>query len=708
MEEKRGKGKFMEKTYQLDLAGKPLIIETGKLALGANGAVTVRYGGTVVLATAVMAEKANEESDYFPLLVDYEEKLYAAGKIKGSRFVKREGKPSDEAITTSRLIDRSIRPLFSDKMRHEVQVIATVLSFDDENDADIIALIGAASALHISDIPFSGPLGGVRIGRINGKFIINPTFSERLVSDLDLIVAANKKDVIMLEGEGKEIKEKDFLSAIKMGKGEIVKILDLQEKMQKEVGKKKAKVYLQEENEELAKKVTEKYERKMKEILETKSAKKEINLSIKDLSAAATEEFSSQYSKEDIEHQLNVLHEKIVRQNILEKEFRVGGRKLDELRPINCRVGILPRTHGSGFFQRGETQILTIATLGGPGSELILDGMEKELKKRYIHYYNFPPFSVGEIAPLRGPGRREVGHGALAEKALVPVLPDIADFPYTILLVSEVLSCNGSSSMGSVCGSSLALMDGGVPIKKHVAGVAMGLVSDGKGKYKILTDIAGMEDQGGDMDFKIAGTEEGITAVQLDIKISALPMDVIEKTLLQAKKAREEILQKMQSAIKRPRRELSPYAPRLEIIQIDPKKIGDVIGPGGKTINAIIEATNVEIDIEDDGKVIITAQDEKAIKKAVEWVKNLTREVKTGEKFMGRVTRITNFGAFVEILPGQEGLVHISQFADHRIRKVEDFVKVGDIIPVMVVDVGEDGKISLSYKAARKPRPSWR
>ncbi|MFH0969734.1 MAG: polyribonucleotide nucleotidyltransferase [Patescibacteria group bacterium] len=697
-----------QKKWSLQIGGRLLEVETGLLAGQANGSVTVRYGDTVVLATAVMSKDASKISGYFPLMVDYEERYYAAGKIKGSRFIKREGRPSDEAILTGRVVDRTIRPLFNSRMRNDVQVVITVLSIDGENDPDIISMIAASCALHISNIPWAGPIGAVRVGRTNGQLVLNPVNGEIKESDLDLILAGTKDKINMIEAGANEVLEEDIIKAFEFGQEAVKKIVEFIESISKEVGKEKSKPALLESSPE--------FEAKIKDMLLAENLEKALYDPDKKVIAEKTEEIKKKIfgyieeNNEDNEDKLKevavqILEEvsdEIVHKNILEKEKRPDSRKLDELRKIECRVGILPRTHGTGLFTRGETQALTITTFGSPGDEQIIDTMELDIKKRYIHHYNFPPFSVGEIKPMRGPGRREVGHGALAERALVPVLPSKEEFPYTILLVSEILSSNGSSSMASTCGSTLSLMDAGVPIKRPVSGIAMGIIVGSDDKFKVLTDIQGAEDHYGDMDFKVAGTEKGITALQMDVKVDGVSIDMLEAVLEQSHKNRIEILEKMLAVISSPRKEMSQYAPRIIVIKINPDKIRNVIGTGGKIINEIIDETGVQIDIEDDGSIFITSPDEDSAGKAKEWIDNLTHEVKAGEKFNAKITRIMNFGAFAEILPGQEGLIHISELADHRVEKVEDVVKVGDVIPVKVIKIDEQGRINLSIKAVAK------
>ncbi|MGB2791250.1 MAG: polyribonucleotide nucleotidyltransferase [Candidatus Moraniibacteriota bacterium] len=696
---------MQEQKWSLQIGGRVLELSTGLLAGQANGAVRAQYGDTVVLATAVMGKNPSNISGYFPLLVDYEERYYAAGKIKGSRFVKREGRPSDDAVLTGRAVDRTIRPLFNARMRNDVQVIVTTLSFDGENDPDTIGMIAASAALALSDIPWNGPIGAVRVGRINGDFILNPVNGERTESDFDLLIAGTNEKVNMMEVSAKEVPESIMTEAFAFGFEAVKKIADFVESIRKEIGKEKLVPTLLEAPKEVEADIRRWFEEKgLAQALYLKG-KKETYDRLREIREYVDEKIGETHAnipkiREVTEQVFEELSDEIVHENVLKNEKRPDGRALTEIRPISCQVGILPRTHGTGLFTRGETQALTVATLGSPGDEQIIDTMEVDMKKRYIHHYNFPPYSVGEVKPMRGPGRREVGHGALAEKALVPVLPSKEDFPYTILLVSEILSSNGSSSMASTCGSTLALMDAGVPISAPVSGIAMGIIVGDEKNYKVLTDIQGLEDHYGDMDFKAAGTTKGLTAIQMDVKVDGVTLEMLEAVLMQAKGNRADILGKMLATLPEARTNLSPYAPRIIVLHINPEKIRDVIGPGGKMINRIIDETGVEIDIEDDGSVFVTSPDEVSSKKAVEWINNLTREVKPGELFQGRVTRLMNFGAFVEVLPNQEGLVHISELAEQRVERVEDIVQVGDIIPVIVKNIDDQGRINLSRKAA--------
>ena len=725
------------KTFKLELGNRELKIEVRNLAEQASGSVLVQYGDTLVLATAVMANQEKEGMDFFPLTVEYEERYYAAGKILGSRWMRREGRPSDEAIITARFIDRAIRPRFPKHLKREVQVVVTCLSWDGENDPDIIGLIGASLALSLSNIPWQGPVACLRVGEKEKEFILNPTYQEREKSNFDLALAAvssplaqylgNKKgdDILinMIEAEGNEVEEKTILEAIDFAKPYLEKLINLQLEVTKKEGKEKLDIAEPPKDLELENEVKDflgdklekalfqekKAQRMGKEDksasssspLQSRSSMDEVNDLKEELAYYIEGKYpglgKTAYTKEYFEREI----EKLVHENIIFSEKRVDARKLDEIRNLECEAGLLPRTHGSGLFIRGQTKALSILTLGAPGDVRLQEGMEIVGKKRFMHHYNFPPYSTGEVKPMRGPGRREIGHGILAETALSPLIPGSDDLPYTIRIVTEILSSNGSTSMASVSSSSLALLDAGVPIKRPAAGIALGLMQDYKGKYKILTDIQGPEDHHGDMDFKVAGTKEGITALQMDVKIEGIGEGIIKETLSQAKKAREEILAKMAKTLSEPRKELSPFAPRILILQINPDKIREVIGPGGKVINGIIEECGVLIDIEDTGRIFITAEKEEAGKKATEWIKNITREVKVGEIFQGRVTRILNFGAFVEILPGQEGLVHISELAPYRVGKVEDVVKVGEIIPVKVISIDEQGRINLSLKAAK-------
>jgi polyribonucleotide nucleotidyltransferase len=693
------------KKWSLQIGGRELVIETGVLAKQASGAVKVSYGDTVILATAVMSERAANNMSYFPLMVDYEERFYAAGKIKGSRFIKREGRPSDEAVLTGRMVDRTIRPLFNGRMRNEVQVVITVLSIDGENDPDIVSMIGASAALSISNIPWSGPVGAVKVGKVNGELVLNPVNGDLHEGDLNLVMAGTETKTNMIESGAKEIPEEEMLEAFEFGQKALSKIATFIKDIQKEVGKEKSEPTLVQGEADFEEKIKELcLKENLEEVLYIKE-KKKMEKAVGEIKEKVLSYIEETYpediaTKKDIMNiVLDELCDEIVHKNIIKSEKRPDGRELKEVRKITIQTGVLPRTHGTGLFTRGETQALTVTTLGSPGDEQIIDTMEVDTKKRYIHHYNFPPYSVGEVRFMRGPGRREIGHGALAEKAIVPILPSKDDFPYTILLVSEVLESNGSSSMASTCGSTLSLMDAGVPIKRPVSGIAMGIiVGSDESEYKVLSDIQGMEDHYGDMDFKAAGTEKGITALQMDVKLDGVTIDMLKSVLSQSRESRMFIMGEMLKAIPEFRTEMSAYAPRIITLKINPDKIRDVIGPGGKVINEIIDETGVQIDIEDDGSVFITSPDQASATKAEEWVKNLTREVKAGENFNARVVKIMDFGAFAELIPGQDGLIHISELSDKRVEKVEDIVKVGDIVPVKVKEIDKNGRISLSMK----------
>ncbi len=684
-------------SFESETGGKKLTIETGALAGQANGAVTVCYGDTVVLVTACISAEAREGTDFLPLTVDYEERLYAAGKIPGS-FFRREGRPGQEAVLTSRLTDRPLRPLFPKSLRNDVQIVVTVLSADQENPPDILAITGASAALVISGIPFSGPVSAVRVGYVNGDYVLNPTFTQLAQSKLDMVIAGTKDGVVMIEAGAKEVTEETLLGAIKFGQEANQDVIRLQDQLIQASGKPKIELETKELNSELQSTVTSIIRDKLGQGGAWKGrAEREVVLA--GIKKEIVGKLGSNYSSAEIDTAFDAALKEVVRYLILEKGVRLDGRGLADIRPITCEVGRLPRTHGSGLFTRGETQVLTIATLGSPGEEQQIDGIGQEESKRYMHHYNFPPFSTGEVKRVGSPGRREIGHGALAERALISVLPPEKDFPYTIRLVSEVLSSNGSTSMASVCGSSLALMDAGVPIKAPVAGVAMGLVMGADGKYAVLTDIEGIEDALGDMDFKVAGTVEGVTALQLDLKVKNISYDIMQDGLSQAKKARLFILERMKETISSSRPELSKYAPRLTKITIDPDKIRNVIGSGGKTIRSIMSEAKVTIDIEDNGTILIGSPSEEATQKAIKMIEDLTRDVEVGAMYNGRVTRLASFGAFVEILPGKEGLVHLSELADYPAPSVEDVVKVGDEIMVKVIEIDRLGRINLSRRA---------
>lgn len=684
-------------TFEMELGGRKLVIENGKMAKQANGAVLVRYGDTVVLVTATTSAEPREGVDFFPLTVDYEEKMYAAGKIPGG-FIKREGRPSSDAVLCARLIDRPIRPLFPKGFRNDVQVVATVLSVDQDNAPEIAAMIGASCALSVSDIPFMGSIAGVRVGRVDDAFVINPTEAQRAVSTLNLTVAGSHDAVMMVEAGANELPEEVILDAILFGHKEIQRIVEFQQEMQATCGKEKRSIKLFTVSEELETAIAEYAKARLDEAVRNPD-KLDRDAHVAEVSADTMEHFLALYPEQDKEIAMAIhdLEKAVVRHMITHEKIRPDGREVEEVRPVSCEVGVLPRTHGSGLFTRGQTQVLTVTTLGSLGDEQIIDGLGPETTKHYIHHYNFPGYSVGEARPIRSPGRREIGHGALAERALVPVIPAIEDFPYTIRLVSEILESNGSSSMGSVCGSTLSLMNAGVPIKRPVSGVAMGLVKEGDA-YTILTDIQGMEDALGDMDFKVAGTTEGITAIQMDIKVDGLSRDILYSALQQAKRGRAFILDKMLACIDKPAADLSPYAPRVETIKIKIDKIRDVIGTGGKVVKGIIDETGVQIDIHEDGNIFITSNDAAGMKKAKQMIEDIVREIEVGEVFTGRVTRLMKFGAFVELLPGKEGLCHISQLARNRIEKVEDAVQVGDQLQVKVIEIDDKGRINVSHK----------
>ena len=709
-------------TKSIEIAGRELSFNVGSLATQANGSVFVRYGDTCVLVTATASEEPREGIDFLPLTVDYEERLYAVGKIPGG-FIKREGKPSEKATLSSRLIDRPLRPLFPKGFHNDIHIVATVLSVDQDNRPDVTAINGASAALMVSDIPLEDPIAAVWVGKIGNDLIINPTLEQWEKSELDLVIAGTEEAVVMVEAEASEVPEEIILEAIDLAHKEIKKIVkfikDLRQECLKEgIGKEKIEILIEPIDRDLELEVQKIAKERIAQAIEEvktkgykklerekalKEAKEEIIAKAMELRPELFEE--DPHLQKRVEGIIVDIEKEIVRSMILEKKERIDNRKLDEIRPIECKVSILPRTHGSGLFVRGETQVLTVSTLGALGEEQILDGIDVEETKRYMHHYNFPPYSVGEARPIRGPGRREIGHGALAERALERVLPSEDEFPYTIRLVSEVLESNGSTSMASVCGSTLALMDAGVPIKAPVAGIAMGLIKE-EDKVEILTDIQGIEDALGDMDFKVAGTKKGITALQMDIKIEGINTEILRRALEQARKARITILDKIIETIPAPRPTLSPYAPRIIKTEIDPDKIRDIIGPGGKIIKKIIDETGVKIDIEDDGKVYIAAVDQSGAQKALEMIKGLTEDVEIGKIYLGKVTRTTDFGAFVEVipgvmgLPGKEGMVHISQLAEERVNKVEDIVKAGDEIMVKAIGFDQLGRLKLSRKEA--------
>jgi polyribonucleotide nucleotidyltransferase len=693
-------GRYIMERFTMELAGRTLSVEIGRIAQLADGAVLMQYGETSVLVTACASTNPKEGIDFFPLSCDYEERLYAVGKIPGG-FIKREGRPTEKAVLSSRLIDRPIRPLFPKGYRNDVQVVATIMSVDKDNSPEIVAMIGSSVALSISSIPFMGPTGSVLVGLIDGEYILNPTMEQREKSQMHLVVSGTKDAVMMVEAGAQEVPETVMLEAIMFAHDNIKKIVAFIEEIAAKVGKPKKEVKLFKVDAELDKAVREYSTEKLLTAIRTvEKLERQANIdAVKDEAMNHFAEIYPDNMKEVDEVLYNVLKEQ-VRYLITVEGVRPDDRKTDEIRPISCEVSILPRVHGSGLFTRGQTQAMTIATLGPMGDVQILDGLsEEEVQKRYMHHYNFPPYSVGETRFMRGPGRREIGHGALAERALEPMIPSEEEFPYAIRLVSEVVASNGSSSMASVCGSTLALLDAGVPIKAPVAGVAMGLMKE-KDNVAILTDIQGMEDFLGDMDFKVAGTTHGITAIQMDIKIAGIDRPILQRALEQARLGRLSILDKMNAVISKPRPELSEYAPKIISMKIDPDKIRDVIGPGGKMINKIIAETGVKIDIEDDGRVFIAAVDKAAGEKALKIIEGLTKEVVEGEIYLGKVMRIMNFGAFVEILPGKEGLVHISKLDKKRVEKVEDVVNIGDEILVKVTEIDKQGRVNLSRKDA--------
>ncbi|MDD5679975.1 MAG: polyribonucleotide nucleotidyltransferase [Candidatus Omnitrophica bacterium] len=692
----------MSKKFEIELGGKQLTIETGTLAKQADGAVTVRLGDTLVLTTVVCSKEPREGVDFLPLTVEYQEKTYAAGRIPGG-FFKREGRPTEKEILTARLIDRPIRPLFDEGFTNEIQIISMVLSSDAENDSDILAVISASAALSISDVPFNGPIAAVRVGRIDDKFVLNPTFEELNSSTLDLVVSGDGEKVIMVEAGVHELSEDIVLEGIKFSQKYLKDIVELEKKMMKEIGQAKRKINLLTVDTAVEERVKEVSLNKLKELVNIpiKEKREEALDSIKKevLEKLVTEETG--YSESQVKLVLIKLEKAIVRKAMLEGDRRVDGRTRTQIRPITCGVGVLPRTHGSGLFTRGQTQSLAVTTLGTSADEQMIESLEGESSKSFMLHYNFPPFSVGEVKPVRGPGRREIGHGALAERALKPVMPSKDKFPYTVRLVSDILESNGSSSMATVCAGTLALMDAGVPITKSVSGVAIGLVKEGN-KHIILTDIGGLEDHFGDMDFKVAGTKDGITAVQLDLKIKGIGFDIIKDALAQAYTARMEILDKLDAAIAKPRGDISSFAPRIVALKIPVDKIKDVIGSGGKVIRKIIEDTGVTIDVEDDGTVQVASADGEALKKAIDIIKGLTAEPEIGKIYMGKVKRVMEFGAFCEIMPGKEGLCHVSELSDHYVKDATKEVKVGDEFLVKLTEKDEKGRLNLSRKQALK------
>lgn len=688
----------MQENFKTTLAGRPLEIETGKMCEQAGGSCLVKYGDTYVLVNATSTKAPREGVDFFPLSVDYEEKFYSVGKIPGG-YIKREGRPSEKAVLTSRLIDRPIRPLFPEGFFNDVQVIATVLSVDPDNSPEIAAMIGSSVALCISDIPFNGPTAAVYVGLIDGEYVINPKQEEMEKSDINLCISGTKDAIMMVESGSNEVSEDQMIKAILKGHEAIKEICEFEEEIIKKIGKEKYSFEKFEAKEEIFNEIDKEFREDIKDsIFEADKIQRiENSESLKD---TILNKYLEKYPEDQksILKTIDDITSEEFRKGILERNLRPDGRNTEQIRPLSAEVGLLPRAHGSGLFKRGQTQVLTIATLGSFGDSQSQDGLVEEGEKHYMHQYNFPPYSVGDVRPLRSPGRREIGHGALAERALVPVIPTLEEFPYTIRLVSEVLSSNGSSSQASICGSTLALMDAGVPIKKPVAGIAMGLIKS-DANTKILTDIQGLEDHLGDMDFKVAGTKDGITAMQMDIKVQGIDEEIMKVALEQAKAARFEILDVITSAISEPRKELSEYAPKIATIKIDPDKIRDVIGSGGKVINKIIEETGAKIDITDDGDVYISADTTEGLNGAKKMIEDIVKEVEVGEVYFGKVNRITNFGAFVEVLNGKEGLLHISQISKERVNKVEDVLKLGDEIMVKVTSIDEQGRINLSRKA---------
>ncbi|MDD2758573.1 MAG: polyribonucleotide nucleotidyltransferase [Patescibacteria group bacterium] len=703
------------KNWSMEWGGRTLSVEMGKLALQTQASCMVRYGDTVILATAAMSKNTRDGIDFFPLMVNFEEKLYAAGRIKGSRFIKREGRPSEEAILSGRMVDRAIRPLFDESMRNDTQVILTALSWDGENDSQVPAFVAASIALSISPIPWNGPIVGARVGKVDGKLILNPTFAERANSAMDIVVAGTPEKVVMVEAECKEEPEDEVIAAMEFGAKSLAPLIEFINKIVNEVGQ--TKVNLHENLTEAEAKLRE-VEKQAREFIAShvedwifdapKKGRAERVAMVDRFSDAIKEKLTAEAVDEKIITivlgRVKIYVEEFITQRILEKGQRLDGRGLTDIRDLYAEVGLLPRTHGTGLFQRGDTQVLSVVTLGAPGDMQTLDTMEEEGKKRYMHHYNDTPATYGETGPLRGPGNRAIGHGALAEKALEPVLPEEKDFPYAIRVVSEVLGSNGSSSMASTCGSSLALMDAGVPIKKPVAGVAMGLASIKGENWKIITDLQDIEDGPGGMDFKIAGTADGVTAIQMDTKTFGLSWDIVKQTFKQSREARLKILDTMKGVLAEPRKEMSPYAPRIVTIQINPDKIRDVVGPGGKMINKIIDETGVSIDIEQDGRVNITSNDAVGLEKAIEWVKSITHEIAAGEVYEGTVVRLEDFGAFVNVLPGQDGLVHVTDIAYAYTSKPSDVMKIGDKVKVVVKEIDSMGRVNLSMKALL-PKP---
>ncbi|MGO9371166.1 MAG: polyribonucleotide nucleotidyltransferase [Syntrophobacteraceae bacterium] len=693
----------MKHTVQVEVGGRPLIFETGEVARQAGGSVLMRYGDTVVIVAATKEDRVREGIDFLPLSVDYHEMSYAAGRIPGGFFRREIGRPSEKETLTSRFIDRPIRPLFPKKWPFETQVIATVVSVDMENEPDVIALIGASAALHVSSIPFDGPVAAVRVGRVDGEFIINPSAAQLEQSDMNIVVAGSRDAVVMVEGGAEFVPEEGIADAIMFAHKAIVPVVDAQDELQKLVANTKEVPPEVVIDQVLVDRISDVALAEMKQVMTVaeKHARRDRK---KELKARVKEELASDYEgrEKEIAAALDELEKKVVRTMMVEQRRRIDGRAFDEIRPISIEVGKLPRTHGSALFTRGETQVIAVITLGSSSDEQKIDALSGETFKSFMLHYNCPPFSVGEVRPLRGPGRREIGHGALAERAIKPSLPKNGEFPYTIRVVSEVLESNGSSSMATVCGASLALLDAGVPVSDSVAGIAMGLIKEGD-EFIVLSDILGDEDHLGDMDFKVTGTDKGITAFQMDVKISGVNREILKKALDQARAGRLHILGKMKEAISEPRSQLSRYAPRVETIQINPDKIRDVIGPGGKVIRAIVAETGAKIDIDDSGRVVVMSPDAEACDKAIEKIRNITAEPEIGELYMAKIVRVTDFGAFAEILPNTEGLIHISQLENRRVRKVTDVVNEGDEVLVKVIDIDKDGRIRLSRKAALPP-----
>ena len=689
-----------------DLDGRQISVESGTLARQADGAVCVRLGDTITLVTATMADP-REGMDFFPLLVDYEEKMYAAGKIPGVRYIRREGRPSENAILTARRTDRTIRPLFPKGFRNDIQIVATVLSADMENPPDVPAMVGASTALCVSPIPFQGPVGSIRVGRVNGEFVANPTYPQQDESDLDLIVAVSPSGVIMLEGLADQLPEEVMAEAVKFALPHCQAVMEMQQSLAAQIGKEKLVVAPLSVGDDIKAAVAG-YANEIREAIQNPD-KKQREGSTREVMERITEGLAETFVDRlpEVKAALEEQTDAELRRLVLDEGRRSDGRGPEEVRPITCEVGLLPRAHGSGLFTRGQTQVMSIVTLGGVGDEQLIDDLGVVESKRYMHHYNFPAYSVGEVRPMRGPSRRDIGHGSLAEKSLLPLLPDEESFPYTIRVVSEVLESNGSSSMASVCGSSLALMDAGVPIRAAAAGISIGMISDGQ-RRQLLTDIQGIEDFSGDMDFKVAGTREGVTAIQVDVKLDGLSIEIIDEALQQGRRARMKVLDRMAESISEPRPELAPHAPRVYTIPIDPEKIGDVIGPGGKTIRALEAEYEAKIDIEQDGRIFVAATNQASGEALVKAIQDLTREVEVGEIYTGKVVRITPFGAFIELLPGRDGLLHISQIADRRIERVEEVLKMGDEVEVKVIEIDPQGKIRLGRKdgaGASKDRP---